>query len=341
MIIAMRVLASFATATALAVSVPTAHAQSVPEKSPVDIKEWTVPYPDSRPRDPDVEGTESVWFVGQRDDYIANFNPVTESFLRVDLKPGMGPHNLIVDEEGTVWIAGNRIATIGRYVPETETMTEIDMPNDRARDPHTLIFDRTGRFIWFTVQGGNFIGRLTKADRSLELIEVPTPRARPYGIKQSPTTGHIWVALFGTNKLAEVDPTTLALTEHELPDEDARPRRLGITSEGDVYYTDYARGTLGHFDPEARLAEEWTLPSGEASRPYGMAVDDKDRIWLVETGTDPNTFVGFDSKKESFFSITHIPSGAGAIRHMDYHAPTGTIWFGTDANTIGRAKVKK
>jgi len=26
---------------------------------------------------------------------------------------------------------------------------------------------------------------------------------------------------------------------------------------------------------------------------------------------------------------------------MDYHAPTGTIWFGTDANTIGRAKVKK
>jgi len=25
---------------------------------------------------------------------------------------------------------------------------------------------------------------------------------------------------------------------------------------------------------------------------------------------------------------------------MDYHAPAGTIWFGTDANTIGRAKVK-
>ena len=319
----------------------TAVAQSVPEKNPIEIREWTVPYPDSRPRDPDVESVESVWFVGQRDDYISNFNPITEEFIRIDLKEGTGPHNLIVDEEGVIWIAGNRTATILRYIPESEVITEIDMPDDGARDPHTLVFDQTGRFIWFTVQGGNFVGRLTKADLSIDLIEVPTPRARPYGLKQSPVTGHIWVALFGTNKLAEIDPTTLALSEHELPDEDARPRRVGITSEGEIYYTDYARGTLGHFDPEARVAEEWTLPSGESSRPYGMAVDGKDRFWVVETGPAPNTFVGFDSEDETVFSITHIPSAAGAIRHMDYHAPTGTIWFGTDANTIGRAKVKE
>jgi len=316
-------------------------AQSVAEKNPVDIQEWTVPYAESRPRDPYVESADSVWFVGQKDDYIANFDPVSEEFLQVELEPGTGPHNLIVDEEGTVWIAGNRVSNIGRYVPGTDTMTEIDMPNDAARDPHTLIFDQTGRFIWFTVQGGNFIGRLTKEDSSVDLIEVPTPRARPYGIKQSPTTGHIWVALFGTNKLAEVDPETLELTEHELPDEDARPRRLGILSNGQIYYGDYARGKLGHFDPEARAIEEWDMPSGEDARPYGMAVDGQDRAWFVETGPDPNNFIGFDPVAESVFSITHVPSGAGTIRHMDYHAPTGTVWFGTDANTVGRAKVEE
>ncbi len=316
-----------------------APAQSVAEKNPVEIKEWTVPYPDSRPRDPFVENIESVWFVGQRDDYIANFNPVTEAFERIDLQEGTGPHNLIVGEDGTVWIAGNRVANIGKYDPGTGSMTEIPMPDERARDPHTLIFDKTRKYIWFTVQGGNLIGRLTIADLSVDLIEVPTPRARPYGIKQSPATGNIWVALFGTNKLAEIDRETLELTEHALPDEDARPRRLGIISDGDIYYTDYARGALGHYDPEARVAEEWAMPSGEGARPYGMAVDDRDRVWFVETGPDPNTFVGFDPASETFFSITHVPSGAGAIRHMDYHEVTQTVWFGTDANTIGRAKV--
>jgi virginiamycin B lyase len=37
--------------------------------------------------------------------------------------------------------------------------------------------------------------------------------------------------------------------------------------------------------------------------------------------------------------VTEIPSGAGAVRNMDYFEPAGEIWFGTDMNTIGRAKV--
>ena len=81
------------------------------------------------------------------------------------------------------------------------------------------------------------------------------------------------------------------------------------------------------------------MPGGEGSRPYGMAVDGQDRIWFVETGPNPNRFIGFDPATEEFFSITEVKSGGGAIRHMHYHAPTGTIWFGTDTDTVGRAKV--
>jgi virginiamycin B lyase len=59
----------------------------------------------------------------------------------------------------------------------------------------------------------------------------------------------------------------------------------------------------------------------------------------VETGPSPNRLVGFDPGTESFFSITDIPSGGGSVRHMFYHEPDNTIWFGTDANTIGRASL--
>ena len=70
-----------------------------------------------------------------------------------------------------------------------------------------------------------------------------------------------------------------------------------------------------------------------------MAVDSRDRIWAVEVGSQPNRFVAFDPRTEKFSHITPVPSGGGAIRHVDYDAKAGQIWFGTDANTIGYAQV--
>jgi len=212
------------------------------------------------------------------------------------------------------------------------------MPEPAARDPHTLAFDADQGRIWFTVQGGNFVGRLTVASRQVELIRVPTPGARPYGIAIAPD-GTPWIALFGTNKLASVDPETLALVEHQLPADAARPRRLEVASDGRLYYVDYARGTLGRLDPAKGAIEEWPMPSGAGARPYAMTVDAADRVWFVETGVSPNLFVGFDPVEESFFSVTPIPSGGGSVRHMVYHRASGSVWFGTDGNTLGRALV--
>jgi virginiamycin B lyase len=70
-----------------------------------------------------------------------------------------------------------------------------------------------------------------------------------------------------------------------------------------------------------------------------MAADDRGRFWLVETGPQPNRLVGFDPKSATFFSVTPIPSGGGTVRHMVFDAPSRTLWFGTDAGTIGRARV--
>jgi virginiamycin B lyase len=304
---------------------------------PVDIREWPVPWESSGPRDPFVAPDGRVWFVGQRGDYVAHLDPGTGDFNRYDLDPGTGPHNLVVDRQNRIWYAGNRAAHIGVLEPATARITKIAMPDEDADDPHTLTLDGRGN-IWFTVQQGNFVGRLSMADHAVQLIEVPTRRSRPYGIVVN-ANGIPWAVEFGSHKLIRIDPETMELEEIELPDEDSRPRRLVVTSDGDVWYGDYERGFLGRYDPEDGTFEEWPLPGGADSRPYGMAVDKNDRVWLVETGVEPNRFVGFDPEEETFFSVTAIPSGAGAVRHMYYHEPTGTVWFGTDENTIGRAQV--
>ena len=305
----------------------------------VDIREWEVPYENSRPRDPFAETENSVWFVGQRTGYIAHLHVDTGEFSKLDLKEGSGPHNLIVGSDGMVWYAGNKTSLIGRFDPETEEILEIPMPDPAARDPHTLIFDQAEENIWFTVQGGNMVGRLNLATRDVDLIPSKTERSRPYGIKMAPD-GSVWVALFGTNKLAQIDAASLELTEIALPREETRPRRLEVGRDGRVWYVDYPMGYLGVYDPKTKSFEEFQMPSGDGARPYGTAMDGAGRIWIGASGPSPNLFVGFDPETEEFFSSTPVPSGGGTVRHMHYHAPSGSVWFGTDTNYIGRAIVE-
>ena len=310
-------------------TVATADTVYATEGPQLAIREWGIPWEDTRPRDPYVRHGDRVWFVGQQGNYLAVLDPGSGEIARFDLPEGTGPHNLIVAPDSTVWFAGNRDAYIGELDPATGELVRHPMPDPAAVDPHTL------------VQGVNFVGKLdTDADSAnVELIEVPTESARPYGIKVD-SAGRPWIALLGTNKLATVDPGTMELREIELPRPDAHPRRLDLLSDGTVWYVDYVQGYLGRYDPGTGEFEEWRAPSGEESRPYGMIADGRDRVWFVETGPSPNVFVGFDPATGEFFSATPVPSGGGTIRHMHYFAPEDEIWFGADTNTIGRVSLE-
>ena len=120
---------------------------------------------------------------------------------------------------------------------------------------------------------------------------------------------------------------------------------LGVTSNfrywgaDQTIYVDHAKGFLGRYSPTNGQFKEWEMPSGSSSRPYAMAVDDRDRLWMVETGVTPNRFVGFEPASGEFFAATEIESGGGSVRHMYYDRRTQSIWFGTDTNYLGRAQL--
>ena len=312
-------------------------ATSVPDRAAVDIKEWPVPWDDTRPRDPAVDKQGQVWFVGQTGDYIGRLDPASGKFERFELEPGTGPHNLIVGNSGEIWFAGNRKGYIGRLDPATKKITKYPMPDAAAGDPHTLVAAPDGA-IWFTVQSGSFVGRFDPKNAKIDLVKVPTRGARPYGIVVD-ASGRPWFNEFGTNAIGSVDPKTMKLEEHKLPHERARGRRIALGKDGAVWYVDYGRGALARLDPKSGKVEEWQTPAGAGSLPYAMAVDDRGRFWFVETGPQPNKLIGFDPQQHQFFSVSTIPSGGNTVRHMIFHPKTREIWFGTDANTIGRARV--
>jgi virginiamycin B lyase len=302
----------------------------------IEIDEWLVPW-EGRPRDPYVAPDGNVFFVGQRTHYVGHFNVETKEFSRFDLEDGAGPHTVIVAPDGTPWYAGNRANHIGKLDPATGDIRKYMMPDDMsARDPHTMAFNDEGN-IWFTAQGANSVGLFDVTTGESTILPVPTERARPYGIVMDVDMRRPWIVLFGTNKLATVDPETMDISEIELPRSEARPRRLAVTSDGTVWYCDYAAGYIGSYNPRDGSIKEWKMPQGSNARPYAMASDHHDRLWVVASGIVPNEFTGFDPATETFFVRKPIESGGGTVRHMVYHEDTRSFWFGADTNYLGRA----
>lgn len=300
------------------------------------VTEWEVPYPNTRPRDPWVDSSGRVWFCGQAGAYLAYLEPQTGSFTRYDLADGAGPHNLIVDRSDRVWYAANTLPYIGRLDPANNQLKTYRMPDKSVRDPHTLAFDQVGN-IWFTAQWGNHIGRLNMESGKIDLVPLPGKGSRPYGIAIDPR-GRPWVALFGSNRLASVDPDSLRLWQVELPDRRSRPRRLVIDGSGMLWYGDYSRGVLGRYDTASGEIDEWPLPGGEDSLPYGMALDGGGNVWLAEGGS-PNRLVAFDPRREAFVHVIGVPNARGSIRHMHYDVRGNAIWFGEDSNYIGQLQL--
>jgi virginiamycin B lyase len=108
-----------------------------------------------------------------------------------------------------------------------------------------------------------------------------------------------------------------------------------MTPDGMIWYTDFSRGYLGRLDPGTGETAEWAAPQGAESRPYAVTADDQGRLWFSETGPQKR-LVGFDPATEQFFADLEV---SGNIRHMMFDEETGMLWFGTDANNIGRAVV--
>lgn len=284
----------------------------VPGSVNVDIEEWVLPTLGSRPHDPVGASDGSIWWAGMFGNVVGRLDPRTGAMKEYKLKTAdSGPHGITEDKDGNIWFTANRAGYVGKLNPQTGEITEYKMPDPAARDPHTPLFDHNGQ-LWFTVQNGQFVGRLNPQTGDIKLVKMPGTY-NPYGIVMT-SEGVPVVCMFRTNKIASFDPVTMEMKEYTLPDPDARPRRIAISSDDAIWYADYGRGYLGRLDLATGAVKDWPSPSGPQSQPYGIRSID-DVIWYVETAPRPNPLVRFDPKTEKFQSWP-IPSGGGVVRNM-------------------------
>lgn len=301
-------------------------ADTAPSPEPT-LKEWDVAW-GGRTRDPSVAPDGKVWFVGQAGNYVAWFDPGTGAFRRFEIEDDTNPHTVVVDAQGFAWYAGNRNARIGRIDPESGAVTIF--PTGEARDPHTMVFDDHGH-IWFTSQHANRVGRLNMETGEYVLVQPYETPARPYGIVLD-AQGDPWVSLFNTDSVARIDAETLEVTLFRKATAESRSRRLEVTSDGSVWYVDEPRGYLGRIDPATGAVREYGMPGGDDARPYAITKDAEERLWISETGSKKQ-LVAFDPRAEQFVSVNAVSQ---TIRHLGFDPATGAMWFGTDANRVGR-----
>jgi virginiamycin B lyase len=284
----------------------------IPGSEKVSFQEWDLKK-GVFPHDPLGGPDGSIWYTGYRGNLLGRIDPATGANRDYPLNtPNSTPHGLIWDKAGYIWFTALEGNYIGKLNVETGKITDYKLPAG-ATGPNTLLFDKDGN-IWFSLYTSSRMGWLNTKTGEIKIAVTPTSNSQPYGMGIT-SKGVPIFAEYGTNKLASIDPNTMEIHEWTLPDPDTRIRRLLVMPDDTVYYDDYDRGYIAHFDPKlGKVTGEWASPGGPRSQPYAMARVG-DAIWYVESNTAPNALVRFDLKTQKF-QTWGIPGGGSVVRNM-------------------------
>jgi virginiamycin B lyase len=284
------------------------------------------------PHDPAVDAaTGLVYYTDTARHCIGQFNPQTLEFRAwPTATPSAEPHGLVV-VEGVVYYTGWVANILGRV--DTGTGESRDFPL-ALEEPHTPTWQQGA--VWFT-GGERQYGRFDPITETTQLFDFPSDQSGPYGIAPAPD-GSVWVALFGTDRLARIDASASPVSAEEfvLPEAGARPRRLAVDAQGKVWYSNFAGRELGSLDPGAPEAQRFRqFPTPRGGPPYGIAIGPDGYVWYADQ--DAAEVVGFDPASESVVAeLPLTPAAPGPVRNMAADPERQRIWLSlSDVSRLG------
>ena len=107
----------------------------------IQVREFEVPTPKSRPHDPALAPDGSLWYTGQGANKLGRLDPKSGEFKEYALKtPNSGPHGLVADKEGDIWFTAISGGYIGKLNPKNGEITEYRPHRwNRDRSTHSRI----------------------------------------------------------------------------------------------------------------------------------------------------------------------------------------------------------
>ena len=167
--------------------------------------------------------------------------------------------------------------------PAVAEIKQWQVPTPGSR-PHDPLATRDGA-IWSTGQLVNKLGRLDPKTGVMKEFTLKTPHTGPHGLTED-RDGNIWFTGNNQGLIGKLDPKTGAVTEYPLPDKNAKdPHTLIFDRDGILWFTVQQANIVGRLDPKTGAIKLATMPAAK-SRPYGMAVNSKNVVFVVEFGAN-------------------------------------------------------
>jgi len=120
----------------------------------------------------------------------------------------------------------------------------------------------------------------------------------------------------------------------------SRPRRIAITSDDIVWYSDYSRGYLGRLDPASGKVTEWQSPSGPKSEPYGNLGDQR-RHLVQRIRIDPEYRRPASIPRRKKFQSWAIPGGGNIVRNTSVTRDGNFLLANSLMNDITLVTIKR
>jgi virginiamycin B lyase len=193
----------------------------------------------------------------------------------------------------------------------------VETPGSRPHDP---LAAHDGS-LWYTGQLSNKLGRLDP--KTGQIKEYPVnAQTGPHGLKED-KDGNIWFTGNFSSVMGKLDPKTGKVTEYPMPDSAAKdPHSLAFDHDGILWFTVQQGNRIGRLDPKSGEIKLLTPPTAGA-RPYGIMVDSKNTIYVVEFGAPK--VAAIDPKTLAIREYA-LPDAAARPRRLAI-GPDDTIWY--------------
>jgi virginiamycin B lyase len=204
------------------------------------------------------------------------------------------------------------------------------LPNG-VGEPEGITAGPDGDF-WFTVLGGDRIGRITK-DGTITEFTVPTPGSFPHGITAGPD-GNLWFTEINASQIGRITPSGV-VTEFPLPTPDSQAHDITRGPDGNLWFTEINADRIGRITTHGVITE-FPLPTagigGQArsncgpstavSQPYVITEGPDRSLWFTECNSNK---IG---RISTAGVITEFPLGTPARQpHGITMGPDGNLWF--------------
>jgi len=252
------------------------------------------------------------------------------------LPPGSTiPYGITFDDQSPyrVWFAEFGSDKIGRLDHVSGEIYEIILP--ATSQPWGVAFESARHELWFTMPGRHRLGCISGYGTSIYELELESGSG-PRGLAvQEHVNGtnypYIWVALYGNDKIARVDPYYAGKVVYWPLASGAKPQSIIFIPDTGVWFSEDGPGKIGNLNPATGEVKEWTLPDG--AKAWALAGDAYGFIWFTDYAKNR---IGRLNPYTGEIILYWTPTSSSQPYGIAVDS-TGNVWFAEHAqNRIGR-----